>query len=205
MPEEVDAALTGFGFAMGPFAMMDLAGLDAGARLPKAPAEAQDRPTLDPFTTANRLAKMGRLGRSAGRGWYLYPEDGGEGVPDPEVRALITALSAETGRSRRTVSEDEIRRRCLWQLVDTGCRVLGEGIAQRASDLDVISVHGYGFPRFRGGPMFHAESVGLAQVLEDMQRFHQSIGSHWRPAPLLERAVREGLSLREAMAAQTPG
>ena len=98
------------------------------------------------------------------------------------------------------LTEEEIRRRCLWQLVNSGCRILEAGIARRASDLDVIFVHGYGFPRFRGGPMFHAEAVGLSEVLADIRRYHETLGPRWAPAPLLERAVREGLSLEAALA-----
>jgi len=116
-------------------------------------------------------------------------------APGPDIEGRAMADPAQS-----PLTEEEIRRRCLWQLVNSGCRILEAGIARRASDLDVIFVHGDGFPRFRGGPMFHAEAVGLSQVLADIRRYHETLGPRWAPAPLLERAVREGLSLEAALA-----
>lgn len=197
-PEQVDRVLTGFGLAMGPFAVMDLAGLDVGYRIRQARAEVSGRPALYPFTAADRLAEMGRLGQKTGAGWYSYADGSRKGRPDPQVAEVIAQVAREKGQERRSLPDAEIRRRCLWQLVNTGARILQEGIARSPGDIDVIFVHGYGFPRLAGGPMFHAETVGLGRVLADIKEFHAAFGDHWAPAPLLERAVAEGLCLSAA-------
>ncbi len=181
LPWQIDKVLTDWGLAMGPLAVMDLAGLDVGYRIRKA----RGPQSPYPFTTADRLAEAGRLGQKTGRGWYLYPDDARRGVPDPEVEALIHEVSREKGITRRDVSDDEILHRCLWQLVNTGFQIVEEGIAQRASDLDVIFVNGYGFPKTRGGPMLYAEETGLEQVAADVMRYHRDIGEHWKPSALL--------------------
>ncbi len=195
LPWQVDRVFTEWGLAMGPFAVMDLAGLDVGYRIRKA-REASRRPGDPyPFTSADRLAEAGHLGQKTGRGWYRYPDGARRGVPDPEVEALIRAVSAEKGIVRRTVSDTEILHRGLWQLVNTGGHLLDEGIAARASDLDVIFVNGYGFPKTRGGPMFYAQEAGLAQVVADIERYHAEVGDHWRPARFLKNAVAAGGSI----------
>lgn len=181
LPWQIDKALTDWGLAMGPLAVMDLAGLDVGYRIRKA----RGPQSPYPFTTADRLAEAGRLGQKTGRGWYLYPDGARRGVPDPEVEALIHEVSREKGITRRDVTDDEILHRCLWQLVNTGFQIVKEGIAQRASDLDVIFVNGYGFPKTRGGPMFYAEETGLEQVAADVAQYHRDIGEHWKPSALL--------------------
>lgn len=181
LPWQIDKVLTDWGLAMGPLAVMDLAGLDVGYRIRKA----RGPQSPYPFTTADRLAEAGRLGQKTGRGWYLYPDGARRGVPDPEVEALIHEVSREKGITRRDVTDDEILHRCLWQLVNTGFQIVKEGIAQRASDLDVIFVNGYGFPKTRGGPMFYAEETGLEQVAADVARYHRDIGEHWKPSALL--------------------
>jgi len=195
LPWEVDRVFTEFGLAMGPFAVMDLAGLDVGYRIRQARAAKRVPSDPYPFTTADRLAQSGRLGQKAGRGWYVYADDSRKGAPDPEVEALIAEVAAEKGIARRQIGADEILHRGLWQLVNTGGHILGEGIAQRASDLDVIFTSGYGFPRTKGGPMHYAESYGLARVVAEIEGFHAAHGAHWAPAPYLETRANEGRPL----------
>ncbi|WP_180901646.1 3-hydroxyacyl-CoA dehydrogenase NAD-binding domain-containing protein [Martelella soudanensis] len=185
LPWQIDAVFTDWGLAMGPLSVMDLAGLDIGYHIRKA----RGPQTPYPFTTADRLAEAGRLGQKTGRGWYAYREGARRGEPDPEVEALILSVSREKGITRREIPNEEILHRCLWQLVNTGYQIVEEGIAQRVSDLDVIFVNGYGFPRTRGGPMFFAQETGLDRVAADIVRYHKEIGPHWKPsAHLLERA-----------------
>ncbi|WP_346906724.1 3-hydroxyacyl-CoA dehydrogenase NAD-binding domain-containing protein [uncultured Roseibium sp.] len=181
LPWQVDKVFTDWGLAMGPLSVMDLAGLDVGYRI----RQARGSQTPYPFTTADRLAEAGRYGQKTGRGWYLYPEGARRGSPDPEVEKLIEDVSREKGITRRPVSDEEILHRCLWQLVNTGYQIVEEGIAQRTSDLDVIFVNGYGWPRTRGGPMFYARETGLARVAADVSRYYEEIGPHWKPSALL--------------------
>ncbi len=181
LPWQVDKVFTDWGLAMGPLSVMDLAGLDVGYRI----RQARGPQTPYPFTTADRLAEAGRYGQKTGRGWYLYPEGARRGSPDPEVEKLIEDVSREKGITRRPVSDEEILHRCLWQLVNTGYQIVEEGIAQRTSDLDVIFVNGYGWPRTRGGPMFYARETGLARVAADVSRYYEEIGPHWKPSALL--------------------
>jgi len=189
LPWQIDKVFTEWGLAMGPLSVMDLAGLDVGYRI----RQARGSQSPYPFTTADRLAEAGRHGQKTGCGWYLYPEGSRRGVADPEVEKLIEEVSREKGISRRSVSDEEILHRCLWQLVNTGYQIVEEGIAQRASDLDVIFVNGYGWPRARGGPMFFAQETGLARVAADVTRYHEEIGPHWKPsALLLEEAKASG-------------
>lgn len=156
-PDQVDRALQDWGLAMGPFAVMDLAGLDVGYSIRQARAPARDPAGPYPYTIADRLVESGRLGQKTGRGWYRYPDGPRSREPDPEVSALIEKVAEEKGIVRQSVTDDEILERCMLQLVNTGFRLLEEGIVQRASDLDVILVNGYGFPRSKGGPMHQAE------------------------------------------------
>lgn len=181
LPWQIDAVLTRWGLAMGPLSVMDLAGLDIGYRI----RQARGPQTPYPFTTADRLVEAGRLGQKTGKGWYLYDAGTRRGTPDPEVEALIKAVSKEKGITRRPIDNDEILHRCMWQLVNTGYQIVEEGIAQRLGDLDVIFVNGYGFPRTRGGPMCFARETGLEQVARDIMRYHQEIGPHWKPSALL--------------------
>lgn len=181
LPWQIDGVLQDWGLAMGPLSVMDLAGLDIGYRI----RQARGPQSPYPFTTADRLAEAGRLGQKTGRGWYLYPDGARRGQPDPEVEVLIEKISREKGITRRNISDDEILHRCLWQLVNTGYQLVEEGIVQRVSDLDVIFVNGYGFPKTRGGPMFFAQQTGLADVAADITRYHKEIGPHWKPSKLL--------------------
>lgn len=184
-PAQVDRVLQGWGLAMGPLAVMDLAGLDVGYRIRIARAPTRNPADPYPFTTADRLVEAGRLGQKSGLGWYRYSEGSRSPEPDPTVDALINAVAAEKGISRRAVSDKEILERCLLQLVNTGFQLLGEGIVRRASDLDVILVNGYGFPRSKGGPMHYARETGLGDIAGRIAQFNKEFGAHWRPAAQL--------------------
>jgi 3-hydroxyacyl-CoA dehydrogenase len=190
-PSQIDAALESFGMAMGPNAVGDLAGLDVGYRVRRERKDLPDDPRY--YRVADLLVEAGRLGQKTGRGAYLYPQGGRHRVSDPEVEAMIAAESGRLGIERRAVSDEEICRRCLFALINEGARLLAEGIAAVPGDIDAIWCNGYGFPRFRGGPMFYADSLGLAAVLDGMHRFAETLGSrYWTPAPLLEELVRSG-------------
>jgi 3-hydroxyacyl-CoA dehydrogenase len=139
---------------------------------------------------------MGRLGQKRGRGWYRY-DDSRIPAPDPEVEALIRSVAADAGIVPRTIGPDEIVERSLLALVNEGARALEAGVAARASDIDVIYVNGYGFPAWRGGPMFYADRLGLDHVFERVTRFHHEHGERWRPAPLLARLAGSGRTFRD--------
>jgi 3-hydroxyacyl-CoA dehydrogenase len=194
-PEQVDRALTEFGMAMGIFAVDDMAGIDVAWRIRQELGQFSEPGARRPLV-ADRLCELGRFGQKTGKGWYRYPE-GRKPEPDPEVVALIEATAAAAGIERRPFGTDEILERTLFALVNEGARVLDEGIALRASDIDVIYANGYGFPAWRGGPMFYADRVGLRYVLDRVGAFHRTLGDRWRPAPLLERLAREGSTFRE--------
>ncbi len=190
-PEDIDRALEAYGFAMGPFAVSDLSGLDIGWATRKRRAAARD-PRERYVAVADRLCEQGRFGRKTGRGWYFYPEGAKKPVPDPEVRALIEAESTRRGITRRAVGDDEIQRRALAAMINEAAKILAEGIAQRASDIDLVFANGYGFPAFRGGPMFAADTRGLAAVLADVETMHAAAGFGSEPAPLLVELARAG-------------
>ena len=189
-PAEIDAALTGFGMAMGPCAVSDLAGLDVSWRKRKADAHLRD-PAKRYSAVADRLCEMGRFGQKTGAGFYRYEPGSRTPIPDPEVDALIAEVAAESGINRRTIDADEIVERCLYPLVNEGARILDEGIALRASDIDLVWINGYGFPRWRGGVMHWADAVGLDAVHAAIARFDES-QDFWEPAPLLSRLASEG-------------
>jgi 3-hydroxyacyl-CoA dehydrogenase len=191
LPQQVDRVIESFGFAMGPFRVSDLAGLDVGWYVRKR--QALTRPAhLRYSKVADQICEMGRFGQKTGAGWYRYEAGNRAPIPDPEIEALIVKAAAEAGIQRRQISDQEILERCMYALVNTGAKILEEGIALRAGDIDIVYIYGYGFPRFRGGPMFYADSVGLRQVYEAVKRFHAQHGAFWEPAPLLERLAREG-------------
>jgi 3-hydroxyacyl-CoA dehydrogenase len=199
LPQHVDRVMTDFGFRMGPFAVQDLAGLDVGYRIRNQ--QAADRgiaPDERERTIADKLVERDRLGQKTGAGFYRYDGGGRTPTPDPEVEELIVAHAAEHGAARRAIDDQEIRDRLLGQLVNEGARILEEGIAQRAGDIDVIYVYGYGFPAHRGGPMFHAGLVGLDEVLGTVERFHQRYGDRWEPAPLLRELAVAGRTFADA-------
>jgi len=189
LPQQVDKAIYDFGFPMGPFAMGDLAGLDVGWLVRKA--RAATRPTnLRYSPIADRICEMGRYGQKTKAGWYRYEDGSRTPVPDPEIEALIVSISKELGIERREVSEEEIIERCIYPLINEGAKILQEGLAQRASDIDVVWLYGYGFPRYRGGPMFYADTVGVKKVYETMVRLHETHRDWLEPAPLLEELAK---------------
>lgn len=190
LPQDIDKVLREFGLPMGLFGMVDLAGVDVFWRIRQH--EAKLRPADSPRmpTILDQIAQRKRFGQKTGAGFYRY--EGRTPSPDPDIEALIVAESQRLGIARRAVSEDEILRRCVAAMVNEGARVLEEKIALRPSDIDVIYIHGFGFPAWRGGPMFHADLVGLPKILADVDEFHRRFGKRWAPSPLLERLVKEG-------------
>jgi 3-hydroxyacyl-CoA dehydrogenase len=188
--EAVDQALSGFGMAMGPLATGDLAGLDVGWRIRKEYRHLEVPGIRQPFAE-DRLCELGRYGQKTGAGWYKY-DDQRRATPDPLVTELVRKWVDEAGIVQRQISAGEITDRCLYALVNEGARILEEGYALRASDIDIIYLNGYGFPAHRGGPMWYADTVGLQQVCERVFEFHRQHGEIWRPAPLLKRLADEG-------------
>jgi 3-hydroxyacyl-CoA dehydrogenase len=199
-PEQVDRALTTWGMAMGIFAVDDMAGVDVAWRVRQELGQFSEQGARKPLV-ADRLCEMGRFGQKTGRGWYLYGEDR-KPIPDPEVTLLIEQMASSAGIARRPFSDEEIIERTIYALINEGARVLEEGVALRAADIDVIYVNGYGFPAYRGGPMFYADRVGLARIHDRITAFHRELGPRWAPAPLLARLAREGSTFREWDAAR---
>ena len=193
-PEQVDRALTGFGMAMGMFAVDDMAGLDVAWRVRQELNQFSKPGDRKPLV-ADTLCEMGRFGQKTGKGWYAYGEDR-KPAPDPEVLALIERAAAAAGIRRRPISDEEIIERTIYALINEGARVLEDGYASRAADIDVVYTNGYGFPAWRGGPMFYADRVGLAKVYERVSAFHRELGQRWQPAPLLARLAREGSTFK---------
>ena len=190
-PQQVDGALRNFGMAMGPFAMRDLSGLDIGQANRKRqraelPAD-RDFPTV-----SDKLCEAGMLGQKTGAGYYRYEPGNRTPLENPDLAPMLDAASREKGLERRELDEQYIIERTIYALVNEGAKILEEGIAQRASDIDVIYLNGYGFPAFRGGPMFYADSVGLDEVLARVKALHARCGDWWKPAPLLEKLAAEG-------------
>ena len=193
LPHEVDQAVTDFGFRMGPFAMFDLAGLDIGWRARKASG--------GKAPVADALAEQGRFGQKTGRGFYLYPEGARAGVRDPETEALIVSMSQAAGITRRSFSSEEILARLLYPMVNEGAKILGEGIAARSGDIDLIWVNGYNWPAFTGGPMYWAEGQGLNRIVTELERMAaRTSDESLQPAPLLKSLAENGgtFSPREA-------
>lgn len=191
LPAQVDGALERFGFAMGPFRMADLAGNDIGRAIRQR--RYVEKPQLVYSATADLLCDMGRLGQKTGAGWYDYRAGDRTAHPSAEVDAMIVAHSAKLGVTRRAIGDAEIVERLVYALVNEGARILEEGIALRASDIDMVYLTGYGFPPYRGGPMFYADTVGLPAVLAAIERLAGGRhGDAWAPAPLLVRLAAEG-------------
>jgi 3-hydroxyacyl-CoA dehydrogenase len=199
-PEQVDRALTSWGMAMGIFAVDDMAGLDVAWRVRQELGQFSEPGARKPLV-ADTLCEMGRFGQKTGSGWYRYGDDR-KPIPDAEVNALIEKLAADAGIARRAFTNDEIIERTIYALINEGARVLEEGVALRAADIDVIYVNGYGFPAYRGGPMFYADRVGLGHIHDRVSAFHSELGPRWAPAPLLARLAREGSTFREWDAAR---
>ncbi len=193
-PQQVDKALTGFGMTMGVHAMGDMAGLDIAAASRKrmrAEGKLGDDPRLGAIQ--DKLVERGRLGLKSGAGIYRYEKGSRTPLPDPEVEALIDTEAQRLGITRRTIADEEIVDRCMLPLVNEGARIIAEGIALGAADIDVVYCNGYGFPRHRGGPMFWADTVGIPKVLATIERFARELGArYWKPAPLIEQLAKEG-------------
>jgi 3-hydroxyacyl-CoA dehydrogenase len=193
--EAVDSALFDFGMAMGPLAVGDLAGLDVGWRIRKEYRHLE-KPGVRQAFAGDRLCEMGRYGQKTGAGWYKYDENR-RAIPDPEATALVKKWAAEAGIPQRQIPREEIVDRCLYALVNEGARILEEGYALRAGDIDIIYINGYGFPAYRGGPMWYADSVGLKKVYERILEFHRQHGELWEPAPLLKQLAEQGKTFAE--------
>ena len=200
-PEQVDRALTNFGMAMGIFAVDDMGGLDVAWRVRQELNQFGEAGARKPLAS-ERLCELGRFGQKTGSGWYKY-EDGRTPLPNPETHALIEEVRRNAGITARTFTDEEIIERTIYALINEGAKVLDEGFALRAADIDVIYVTGYGFPAFRGGPMFYADRVGLKRIADRISAFHREHGQRWAPAPLLVRLAAEGKTFREMDAERT--
>jgi 3-hydroxyacyl-CoA dehydrogenase len=191
--QQIDQVLTDFGMPVGPYGMQDIAGIDVGARIRqylasigKTRAEGPQSPIPD------RLFEMGRYGQKTGAGWYRYEAGSRNRIPDPLIEQLADEEAARRGVRRRPIADEEILARITTALANEGARVLEDGFALRAGDIDVVYCYGFGFPRHRGGPMFYADTVGLPVVLDRVKDYRARFGDYWQPAPLLERLVAEG-------------
>jgi 3-hydroxyacyl-CoA dehydrogenase len=189
---QIDRALVEFGLPVGPFGMQDIAGIDVGARIRQfLRATGRARAEGPESQVPDRLYEMGRYGQKTGAGWYRYEAGSRQPIPDPRVEEIAVEEAGKRGVGRRPINDDEIVARTMTALANEGAAVLGEGFARRAGDIDVIYCYGFGFPRYRGGPMFYAETIGLDLVLARVKEYAKRFGSHWRPAPLLEQLVSE--------------
>jgi 3-hydroxyacyl-CoA dehydrogenase len=186
----VDQALYDFGMAMGPLATGDLAGLDVGWRIRKEYAHLEKPGVRQPIAE-DRLCEIGRYGQKSGAGWYKYDQNRRPQV-DSDVQAWVKQWAVAAGIPQREIGAQEIVDRCLSALVNEGARILEEGYALRSVDIDIIYLTGYGFPAYRGGPMWYADTVGLDKVYARVSEFHQRHGELWEPAPLLKRLAGEG-------------
>lgn len=187
--EDVDRVLYDFGFPMGPFAMSDLAGNDVGWRI------RQGKGVKSPV--ADAICELGRFGQKTGDGYYHYEKGSRTPQPDLIVEEIIVKAARDAGINRRQVSDEEILKRCVYPMINEAAKILEEGIATRASDIDVIWVYGYGWPIYRGGPMRYADHIGLENIYNDLLKFKAEHGDEWAPAPLLERLVKEGKSFKD--------
>jgi 3-hydroxyacyl-CoA dehydrogenase len=193
--DSIDQALFDFGMAMGPLATGDLAGLDVGWRIRKEYRHLEKPGVRQPFAE-DGLCELGRYGQKTAAGWYKYDQNR-RPILDPEVNEMVRRWAAEAGIPQRKLSSEEIVDRCIYALVNEGARILEEGIVWRAVDIDIIYLNGYGFPAYRGGPMWYADTVGLDKVYRRISEFHQQHGELWEPAPLLKRLAEEGKTFAE--------
>ncbi|HLJ27872.1 MAG TPA: 3-hydroxyacyl-CoA dehydrogenase NAD-binding domain-containing protein [Candidatus Angelobacter sp.] len=193
--EAVDKALYDYGMAMGPMATGDLAGLDVGWRIRKEYRHLEKPGVRQPIAE-DLLCEQGRYGQKTGAGWYKYDAER-RPIPDPAVAELVREAAAKAGIKQRQISTEEIVDRCIYALVNEGARILEEGYALRAVDIDIIYLNGYGFPAYRGGPMWYADTVGLKKVYERISEFHNQHGELWTPAPLLKQLADEGKGFKD--------
>jgi 3-hydroxyacyl-CoA dehydrogenase len=196
LPEQVDKVMVDFGYPIGPFATADLSGLDIG--YDSRQRRAAENPNYRKMPIADAIVEMGRLGQKTGAGWFRYEKGDRTPHPDPEVARLIKEKAAEMGVEQRSFTDEEILRRLLFASVNEACKILEEGKAYRASDIDVMWLNGFGFPRYRGGLMYWADGIGVAEVYRQIQAWHQQYGERWAPASLLRRLAETGTPLREA-------
>jgi len=189
LPHQVDAAIQGFGFAMGPFRMFDVVGIDLEWRARELAGKGQDAPTVQ---VDNRLCEMGRFGQKTGNGFYHYEPGSRQAEHDPEVDALVVRESERLGYRRRDIGAEEILERCLLALVNEGAKILDEGIASTSADIDTVYLNGYGFPKDKSGPMAWADAQGLQSVLARLRDLAGEHGAHWQPAALIERLAAAG-------------
>jgi 3-hydroxyacyl-CoA dehydrogenase len=189
-PAQIDKALFDFGMAMGIFAVDDMGGIDVLYRV-RQEAKHLEKPSRRQPLVHDKLYHMGRLGQKTRAGWYKYDESR-QATPDPEVEALIESTAREAGIQRRSISDREIVERCVYTLINEGARILEEGYAQRAADIDVIYLTGYGFPAYCGGPMWYADTVGLKKIYDRIYEFRETVGEWWEPAPLLKKLAEQG-------------
>ena len=194
LPHQIDQALESFGLNMGPFRMMDLVGLDLGWRARKL--SGKESPLHAKI--GDELCEQNRYGQKSGAGYYNYSEGSRAPNPAPENEATYEKISSENGFTRRDITDEEIVDRCILALVNEGAKILEEGVAQRASDMDIVYINGYGFPVWRGGPMFYANSLGLDKVLEKLKGFQEIDSDFWKPADLLEKLAKDELKFGEA-------
>ena len=194
LPQQIDSVLYEFGFAMGPFAVSDLAGLDIGWRNRQSRAHLR-KPGVRDCNLLDKVCELGRFGQKTSAGWYRY--EAGSRVPlaDPVIERLIVDHSKEHGIVRRNIDGTEILERCLYSMINEAAKILQEGVAARAVDIDMVWLHGYGFPRYRGGPLFYADEVGVKNVYETILKYRDQFGpDFWTPAPLLEEMAASGKS-----------
>ncbi|HEY1413254.1 MAG TPA: 3-hydroxyacyl-CoA dehydrogenase NAD-binding domain-containing protein, partial [Rhodopila sp.] len=196
LPEQVDKVMVDFGYPMGPFAVGDLAGLDIGAEGRKRRAAAD--PNYRKLPIADKLVEMGRYGQKTGAGWYRYEKGDRTPHPDPEVAAIINQIATELQIPQKTFTDTEILQRLVFSSVNEACRILEEGKAYRASDVDVMWLHGFGFPRYRGGLMYWADGIGVRNVYNQIAAWHQQYGNRWAPSKLLRDLAETNTPFREA-------
>jgi len=187
LPSQVDKVIFDFGFPMGPFVLRDLIGIDIG----------WSRETSTGSTIREVLCERGRLGLKSGSGYYRYEKGSRVPIHDPEIDQLIVDFSEKKNIKRREISDEEILQRCIYPIVNEGAKILEEKIAVRPGDLDVIWVNGYGWPVYLGGPMFWADMVGLDTIFTGLKKFQEKFGDMWKPAPLIEKLVREGKGFKD--------
>ena len=196
LPEEVDKVMVDFGYPIGPFATADLSGLDIG--YDSRQRRAAENPNYRKMPIADMIVEAGRLGQKSGAGWFRYEKGDRTPHPDPELARMIKEKAAELGIPQRSFSDEEILHRLLFASVNEACKILEEGKAYRASDIDVMWLGGFGFPRYRGGLMYWADGIGVAEVYRQIQAWHQQYGERWAPTALLRRLADTGTPLREA-------